>query len=239
MSSPAGHGPYAPIVELADGRVYPPPLSTLNDEAFALYDAVLKIPLPNPSVCSRLADLLWVRKWSERPDLYARQAIHAYMELAPAEKLEFENVLALQRALAIAREINDADTEKPITSAIVAAISQELGEKDLRPGISLSLLETLMRLPRAKIPNEIDELLELAFKVYEDNSWILESLYDLKASRCPSDELRDLRTVQVDKWLAEAEGGKVKRHRTLSELGACTRAGPKLRFGRSRRADST
>ena len=211
------YGPYGPHVEWTDGTVYPPPVSTLGDDTLVLYDAILR-SVTHPLMCSRLADLLWVRKWSGRPDLYARQAIHAYMELAPAEKLEFKNVQALQRALALAREINEAATEEQIISATLVSISQELAQTDLRPGISLTLMEGLMRLPKARIPDEIDQLMELALRVYRDNPWIVETVYELKVQRLAPEQQKDLRRAQVNIWVENAENGTTKGIARLGDL---------------------
>ena len=198
------YGPFAPVIELADGRVYPAPLSTLDDESMSLWDSVLK-KSKHPLVCSRLADLLWVRSWGERPDLYARQAIDSYLQFAVTEKIEFEHVNSLVRALELAREINDADRKKAVVDATIVAVSNELSFSAERPGISLTLIESLMSLPKGEIPSDVDGLLDLASKVYEQNTWILENIFELKTKRVDTEKQKELRKLQIDKWIEEAE----------------------------------
>ena len=198
------YGPFAPILEMADGRVYPPPLSTLDDESMSLWDGVLK-KSQNSLVCSRLADLLWVRSWGERPDLYARQAIDSYLQLAVTERIEFEQVNSLVRALELAKEINDVDKKKAVVDATITAASQELNSSADRPGISLTLIESLMSLPKGEIPNDVDGLLDLASQVYKENTWILENVFELKTKRVNAEKQKELRKLQINKWIEEAE----------------------------------
>jgi hypothetical protein len=197
-------GPFAPKAEWADGGVYPPPLSTLNDESVALWDDVLR-KSEHPLICSRLADLLWIRSWGERPDLYARQAIDSYLQLAVAERIEFEQVNSLVRALELAKELNDIDRKQAVVEATIATASKELNFSAERPGISLRLIESLMSLPKGEIPNEVNGLLDLASQVYEENTWILENIFELKTRRADAEHQKELRKAQIDKWIEEAE----------------------------------
>lgn len=198
------YGPFAPIVEMVDGRVYPPPLSTLDDESVSLWSDVLK-KSKNSLICSRLADLLWVRTWGERPDLYARQAIDSYLQLVVTEQIEFEHVNSLVRALELAKEINDVGRKKAVIVATIAAASQELNSTKDRPGITLTLIESLMGLSQEEIPDEVDNLLESAVTVYKDNTWILENVFELISRRVNPEKQKEIRILQIGKWLEEAE----------------------------------
>src|SRR6266545_1582471 len=66
------YGPFAPWIEM-QGGVFPPPLSAMNDEILEEWSVVLK-KVQHPVLCSRLADLLWERRWGKRSDLFAREA---------------------------------------------------------------------------------------------------------------------------------------------------------------------
>jgi hypothetical protein len=64
------------------------------------------------------------------------------------------------------------------------------------------LVEALLRLPRNEQPSEIDELLETAVTVYEEDPWIFETVVELQAGRIKddADALRSLRFSQILKW---------------------------------------
>jgi hypothetical protein len=81
-------GVFAPNLETAQG-IFPRPLNTVENEHIEKW-ASLANQDTNAVISSRLHDLLWERRWGERPDLHARSAIDAYVALAdgPWESLE-------------------------------------------------------------------------------------------------------------------------------------------------------
>src|SRR5437867_1650603 len=64
-------GPFAPVFEGPNG-VFPPPLAKVKDQWLAVWSEVV-VGSTTAVVRSRLHDLLWERKRSNRPDLHARQ----------------------------------------------------------------------------------------------------------------------------------------------------------------------
>src|SRR5258706_857068 len=198
------YGPFAPIIELNDGRVYPPPLSTIDDESISSWNDVLE-KTTSPLIRSRLADLLWVRNWGRRPDLCAQQAIDSYLQFAKGNKIEFEHVNSLIRALELAKEINHTDKKMAVVVEILGATIKELNSGTDRPGISLTLIEALMSLPKGEIPNEVDDLLQSALNIYKDNTWILENVFELQTRRVDLEKQKEIRKLQIGKWVEESE----------------------------------
>lgn len=75
-------GPYGPMLELTDGRVYPMPLKDIPDDSLDLWDDAVRSST-HPAVKARLHDLLWERRFGDRPDLHARKAADACVEPHP------------------------------------------------------------------------------------------------------------------------------------------------------------
>ncbi len=91
-------GPFAPMIVTDQGQ-FPPPLA---DVVTADVDAWIAAAgaLDDPIASSRLEDLLWERRIGDRPDLHARAAVDAYVELsANPDWPAIERVVGLVRAL--------------------------------------------------------------------------------------------------------------------------------------------
>lgn len=200
------YGPFAPWIEM-QGRVFPPPLSTISDEILAEWASVLE-KVRHPILCSRLADLLWVRKWGKRPDLYARQAIDSYLEVSKGEWSELERAHCLMRALDLSKEISDTERKARTISVTIDTAYQELRSEAPKPGVSLRLIEALINLPKVEIPGEVDSLLALAIKVHGSNVWIVENIIGLMIKRANIENQRELQLYQINRWVEEAEKHK-------------------------------
>jgi hypothetical protein len=200
------YGVFAPWIEM-EGGVFPPPLITINNENLVEWASTLD-KTKSHIIHSRLADLLWVRKWGERPDLYARQAIDSYLEVSKGNWAEIELAFCLTRALDVSKEINDSERKNRIITAIIDATYHELRSEAPKPGVSLRLIEALMKLPKAEIPTEVDALLDLAIKVHEKDSWIVDNILVLMIKRASAEKQRDLQIYQISKWVEEADKGE-------------------------------
>ncbi len=205
-------GPFAPWIEM-QGRKFPPPLTTISDEFLEEWSIVLQ-KVKHPILSSRLADLLWERKWGPRPDLYARQAIDAYLDVSKNKGEELFCANCLSRALDLCKQINDTERTARTISSIIGACDQVLKSDDWKPGVSISLIEALIKLPKSEIPNEVDALLDRALQVYEEDAWIVENICGLMMSRADEKRQKDLQLYQVSKWVEEAE----KSERGLQQL---------------------
>lgn len=207
------YGPFAPWIEM-QGGVFPPPLNTISDEILAEWVTVLE-KVQHPILSSRLADLLWVRRWGNRPDLFARQAIDSYLEVAKGNWVELYRANCLTRALSVCKQISDGERKTRIISATMKACALELKSDEWRPGVSLRLIEALVKLPKGEIPNEVDNLLNKALEVYKKDAWIVENVLGLMIRRADVRKQKELQLHQISKWVEEAdksEQGIIKLH---------------------------
>ena len=197
------YGLFAPWIEM-QGKVFPPPLNTIKDDFLADWATVLEM-VKNPIICSRLADLLWIRRWGDRPDIYARKAIDSYFKVAKGNWIELERSFCLIRALSLSKEINDSERKAKAINAIVNSSYTELRSIDPKPGVSLRLIESLMKLPKTEIPCDVNALLELALKVHEKDVWIVENILDLMIRRASAEKQNELQHYQINRWVEEVD----------------------------------
>jgi hypothetical protein len=197
------YGPFAPWIEM-QGRVFPPPLNAISDEILTEWASVLE-KVKHPVLCSRLADLLWIRKWGKRPDLYTRQAIDSYLEVSKGEWIELERAYCLVRALDLSKKINDTDRKAKSISSTIDACYLELRSESPKPGVSLRFIEALMKLPKTEIPGEVDALLDLAIKVHKNDVWIIENILGLMIRRANPEKQKELQLYQISRWVEDAD----------------------------------
>jgi hypothetical protein len=110
------HGAFAPIVEW-DGHQFPPRLADIDNDWLTTWAEVVDRS-DTPVVVARLNDLLWERKFGERPDQRARSAIDSYLAMRESEE-PMVAADALTRALELARALRDAERVAEISALIV------------------------------------------------------------------------------------------------------------------------
>ncbi|MBE3575505.1 MAG: DUF4209 domain-containing protein [Firmicutes bacterium] len=173
-------GAYAPQLEWQGGATYPPTLDSVKDEDLALWENVAR-DLNDPLGLSRLHDLLWERRHGSRPDLHARAAIEAYLELSFGRWGPLDKAHCLVRALELAQRISDTGLrDKALTRCIYLARASLTSERPL-PGVVVRLISAVQALSPQS--TELDSLSQDAEAAFSGNPWVLESLFDLKASR--------------------------------------------------------
>jgi hypothetical protein len=194
-------GAYAPMLELADGRVYPTPLDAAPDEWLMIWAALVD-QVPHPAARSRLHDLLWERRWGSRPDQHARGAIDAFEELASGGWSSLDRAECLARALELARAIGDEARQNRLVNKTAEAARASIRGVERQPGVALRLIESLMRLPTSDQPRELDLLLDEAISAYEPDPWLLQTVADLQAIRARADKESDrsIYARQVRRW---------------------------------------
>lgn len=194
-------GPFAPMLELADGRVYPPPLDDAPDEWLNSW-AELVGQVEHPAALSRLHDLLWERRWGARPDLQARDAVDALDKCAASPWIPLYRAECLIRALELSRAVGDEDRRNRIVARTVETAQASIAGDERQPGVALRLIESLMRVPTSDQPAEVDHLLEAAASAYTPDPWILQSITDLQALRVGADteKVRSIYAQQVEHW---------------------------------------
>lgn len=197
------YGAFAPWIEM-EGKVFPPPLKVISPEQVETWSEVLEL-CKNPLLVSRLSDLLWEKRFGDRPDNFARLAVNNYLQVVNIYLIDLEKAEYLIRALEIARSIKDSDLTRNCISEIITLCKNELRQTTKRPGITLRLLQPLLELPKDKIPNEIDDLLSQSFDKYIDDPWITQNNIELIFKRADEAKKRDLQAYVIQRWINEAE----------------------------------
>src|SRR5450759_1293045 len=127
---------------------------------------------------------------------------------------EMGRVHILTRAAEIAAELRDEGAQQTVARRIVTRIESELDSSNERPGISLRLLESLLRIPESRRPSDVGPLLDRAQEVYGSDPWQLDTIVDLKARLLSDEEQVELRQAQVAAWREKADEtvGIVRAH---------------------------
>lgn len=197
------YGPFAPSLEM-QGMTFPPPLSTLDVEIVSNWAIALE-KLRHPALRARLADLLWVRRWGEKPYLFAEHAIDGYMAVSTIHWDRIELTDFLLRALHLSKELNDPERQRLSISQIIEVCKTELASNCPKPGVSLRLIGALIALPSNQIPDQVDSLLELAEETHGGEIWHYETITNLKLKRgVPREEGVRLQKSLVARWIEEA-----------------------------------
>lgn len=207
------------------GAVFPAPLGDIDEDMLSIWSAYAKGTKDFPLAASRLNDLLWVRRFGERPMDHARDALDGYLRLAePATGMEL--VDCLQRAIEIAVEIGD---QERLTMAIDKALEVSRLEiadaSEHRPGIPLNLLEAVVDLQLDWQPAGLYQLLDAAAERYGEDPYIAESVNELKLKLSDPEEREGLQRQQVARWREEAKkGDAILRHSRLQQALGLGRA---------------
>jgi hypothetical protein len=200
--------PFGAMWEM-DGQRLPPRLSDVPDEAVEEW-AEAFAAIDDPRLRSRLGDLLWERKHPPRPDIRARAACEALVEVAQDEEWALmQSTEALVRALALSTELSDGELQAKVVAATVAAITDELTSEHDRPGIPFNLLEPLTRLPERTRPTELEALIARAAEKYGADPYHAETALELRVAIAAPPARAELRRHQVRQWrqaAAQAEG---------------------------------
>jgi hypothetical protein len=190
-----------------EGQIFPKPLAEIDDDMLALWAQYADATQTYALAASRLNDLLWVRRHGERPVDRARAAFDGYLSLAEtAETMDL--VDCLQRAIEIAAEIGDETRlEAAISKALDVSRSEIGNTSERRPGIPLSLVETVVDLKPDLRPSGLPELLDAAVERYGADPYIAESVNQLKQRLATPDEREELQRQQVERWREEGKKG--------------------------------
>lgn len=199
-------GVFATAITWEDGSSFPPPLTDVEDDIVEQW-AVWAEYLPTSLAQSRLHDLLWLRRYGERPDLRARAAADAYLRLVESGPSDMRQVEAIGRALELALEVGDAERAEHAIAYAITKIETELANtSERRPGIPLRLLRQLAQLRTTQRPTEIEGLLDRTMARYGDDPWIAQAVDDLRVSLTAGQDRVAIYREQVQRWRAEAEG---------------------------------
>lgn len=196
------YGPFAPMFETATYS-FPAHLGDVGADVAAAWAEVHGL-VREPAARARLSDLLWTKKATERPDLFARDAIVSYREIA-ATWTDLDAGDALMRSLELALQLSDEGEARLTAERIVDAAQRAITETEEKPGVSLGLIEALVEMPTP--PSEVDALLDQAVVRYRTNIHVGDSIADMRASRARADlaSVQQIRREQVQRWLDFAD----------------------------------
>ncbi len=198
--APAGSA-FGPMWEMG-GQIYPLPLDRVPDVGKQVWAEAYEVA-PIPEVAARLADLLWEVKYGKAHE-YARAAIDNYLANTTSGAEPIEITFGLQRALSLSKAINDGDRQSRAVTAILDFASAELESNEVRPGVSLRLLETLAELRAADRPSELGELLGRAESKYGSDPWHRESIQEIRARLAAPEDQATIWLEAVNGYVAEA-----------------------------------
>jgi hypothetical protein len=195
---------FGPMIESSSGT-YPMPLAMIPDEVLDLWARAARVA-PKAVVRARFADLLWERRYGERPYEWALIAIDAYLAV-PSDDFggRMEQVDSLHRALDLAARLNDAPRRDLAIAGLVGLVEADLERgPDAAPGVVVTPIELLAERPADQQPSALLELLERAIARFGDDPWLMEAMLDIKAHLVLDDERAAVREAQVAAFVAAA-----------------------------------
>lgn len=192
-------GPYDVQMAIGD-RTYPPYLEEVSSQALDLWDAVLG-RATHPLVVGRLADLLWIRRYGQRPYDYALQACQGLVEGTKSVAEPIRRVEALQRATSIALSIGDNALKIVAADALNAQLEEAITLDNPLPGVVFGVLDGIERLPTEAQSPLVARALNLLIDTSSD-PWVVSAAYDRLATKTVDPSERDrLHRRVVQLWL--------------------------------------
>ncbi len=195
------YGPIAPMMESA-GRVYPAPLDHLPAGATESW-ALAIVSIDAPLLQARYGDLLWLTKTGATPYRYALLALAGYEALSHGDDELLTATHSAQRAIELARELNDAAAVRRLASRAVLRATGLLRAGPEWPGVVMRLLEAAADVPVEERPRDLLEAVLLAEKVYGERASLGDAVADLLARLTPDPASMDaVRRRQMGRWEA-------------------------------------
>lgn len=199
-------GPFGAMVA-GEGWRFPPALPEIDDDDVEAWVDAFDV-LEEPVLRARLGDLLWERRAGPRPDLRARGACDALMDLTEREDWSLiERARLITRALELARAIGDEDRRRGVVESAVAFVEADIASDKGGPGVSLVPLRSLVDLRPEERPAALDDLLVRVEERYGADPYITDSVAELRARLLDEEERQELRRNQVARWREEATRG--------------------------------
>ncbi|HET6755665.1 MAG TPA: hypothetical protein VFH23_17125 [Jiangellaceae bacterium] len=166
-----------------------------------------------PLVQARFAELLWERRYGDRPHEWAGLAVDQYVAASAfgfGEPMELTE--GLQRALELSIQLNDAPRLEQTVRAAVSVARETMEREDRIPGVPLRLIDSLATLRGDRRPPELDDLIDQALDRYGDDPWNLESTLGIRSRLVDATDRPALWRVAVESFarLARRTDGLVK-----------------------------
>jgi len=178
----ANGGPFVPMYAFNDGTQWPPPASLISDEC--LRDAASVVEsATDPLVVARLSDVLWERRFGSQAYRHAERAVAAYLDCPKRPPLEHGDILSVQaaeRALEIATQLNHAGLRIASRDRLLSIAEGSLESDDPGLGVIGGAVGAVLTLPKSEIPPGLDDLLVRAMRVFREDPWARETIYELR-----------------------------------------------------------
>ncbi|WP_420618234.1 DUF7380 domain-containing protein [Candidatus Poriferisocius sp.] len=185
-------GPFGPRYVLPDGEgvhVYPTPLDNVDRETLECWSDCAAQEALHPLVRSRLADLLWVRRYDAHRRWY-QIAINSYVELAETDVEITERGDGLARAIAICKESNHPHLLSEPLEASSSLASHSLEVSDNQYGVVARALINLV-----------------------DNCYLCADLLDEAIQKYGSDPFRKSQLLEIAARASQEEEEKIRLQR--------------------------
>jgi hypothetical protein len=195
--------PFFPMIVMADGSASAPDAATgyPDDARSSLAAAVARIA--HPLLRARYGDLLWVMGHSARPDVFARQAIDAYVSLLRADPCSADGVDVARRAVSLCLQVGD-EARLQRSALVIARVARQCLNSGAPPGMGIGLVHVLAELPAEVRPPASLALARQADRLYGEDSFLSDDTVEVLVRLAP-DEAAELRQVQMERWLAAAD----------------------------------
>ena len=199
-------GPFGSMLA-GEGWQFPPLLRDIDDADVQAWREVFEA-VEHPVARGRLGDLLWERKVQPRPDLAARAACDALLQVAADPSWHpMEQVRCLSRSLELARGTRDEDRQGTVVDRMMAFAELDLQADGGGPGASLGVLRPLVELPSTERPDGLADLLRRVEGRYGQDPFIVDSVAELLTRLLDADGRNELHRDQVKRWRQEAGKG--------------------------------
>ena len=225
---------FPPTKELPSGIVRPPYLHTVPIEIVTLWGELVA-RIKAPVVSGRLHDLLWVRRYGERPYRHAHGAIEQYLLVSKLPQCDrMEATQLLRRALDLEREVGaGVDVQQSIGEQVAHLLYAESSSCEPRPGVVIGLLQILVKLSKDSLPSDFDlrGQLEHARELFaKDRPELREELFQLeeglvRGNKAATDRLRLENAMAWLTWAERQENGFLRRQALADALKRAENAG--------------
>ena len=181
--------PYAPMVGFTSGDSYPEKLSEASVETLQARSDVFELFAESDTMAARVGDLLWLRRFGPAAHVTGRSAQFALRRLAHSEALHaMPRADCLVRALDIASELGDTALAQDTVREMVTAAGVSLAAAGWEPGVSLGLIERLVRSPKKQRPSELADLLNLAGQSFAADPFVFQNVLELRLELVGGDQ---------------------------------------------------
>lgn len=186
------------------GETDPPEITAVAEEVVEVWHA-LTSKVSAPWGLARLRHLLFERRFG-RVHEHAIAAAESYLAAAKNWEVGLDRAKFLGIGLRVARSVNAKGQADQIVNQLLDDARQELTEDDLRPGVFMRVMESI--LAERNPPGGVDDLLEDAFAKYAD-PFIRDSILRLQIARTSDGEVKKaLWGKLVEVWNAAANNSQ-------------------------------